>query len=151
MRLKSAGFTFVELLVSVLILVVVTLAVLNVLSSSYNLQEVSRNTGNALVQIRSRIEEIRSTNFDLIVSTYNNQASFLAGLNGQMRTQAAVVANSNNNLINIRVIAGWAQSRNRLIGEGSINNTTGNFTLSDIDTDGIIESSVEVVTSINRI
>ncbi len=147
-RFKS-GFTLVELLLAVFILVLVIWVELDILPYRFTLGETSRNRARALSQVRSVVEDIRNTTFDNVVATYNNRTVDLIGMNGLIRSEAALVPGSNGNLINVRVIAGWVQSRGRVIGEGVIGGAA-RFVFADLNLNTIIESPIEIVTAINR-
>jgi len=143
----------VEILLCMALLLVLFLGSMNVYVYCFELQETARNTSNALNDVRSKLEDIRNSDFDAIVATYNAQVVDLSKVNGivigKMKTEAAYVTGSNNNLIDIRAVACWRQKGGRIIGEGKIDGS-GNFVLSDLNGNGKIDSPVELVTAVSK-
>ena len=152
-RCAVTGFTLVEVLLCMALLLGLFLGGMNVYVYCFELQETSRNTNNALNDVRSKLEDIRNADFGSIVGTYNGKIYDLSKVNGivigKMKTEAAYVTGSNNNLIDIRVVACWRQKGGRIIGEGKIDGL-GNFFLSDLNGNGKIDSPVELVTAVSK-
>jgi prepilin-type N-terminal cleavage/methylation domain-containing protein len=154
---KNRGFTLVEILFSMAILVTLLVGVMSLLVYCMNLQDTSRNTALVINQMREKLEEIKALDFDTVISTYQNKPLTVAlnGINGQVRIEIIkdqfnniYVAGSNNSLINMRVIAGWVQRAGRTIGEGTV--VGSNFILSDTNSNGVIDSPLELITAVCR-
>lgn len=147
-RNSVTGFTLVEVLVCMALLLGLFFGGMSIYVYCFELQETARNTNGALNDVRAKLEEIRNSNFDSIVTTYNAKVFNLSAINGKIRTEALFVTGSNNNLIDIRVVACWRQKGGRIIGEGKIDGA--GVVFSDLNGNGKIESLVELVTAISK-
>lgn len=67
----GGGFTFVELLLAVSILAVIVVGIQEMFIMASVLGDVSSNTSIAIIEARNKIEEIRNTPFDDIVTNYS--------------------------------------------------------------------------------
>jgi len=134
MKKGFTGFTIFEVLVAIAILAGALVGALSLNIYCINLQDNAHSTTLALNQVRAKMEEIRGASFASIISTYNNQNLALAGLNGRMYITASYGLNqdgsANTDLINVRVIAGWAQRTGQIVGEG-MRNPGGEFIFND--------------------
>ena len=155
--MKNRGFTILEVMLCVGILAGLMVGLIGVYVYCFNLQETSANMSNAIFQVQAKLEEIREAaadNFNNVRSAYDNKETSLTGLNGKMRTeipQCVYPAGANPsdcNLYDVRIIAGWSQRAGRIIGEGYL--FKGAFNFRDLDRDGIIESPVEIKSSLAR-
>ena len=70
--LKKKGFTLIELMLAVMILVVVLVALLGGYLLAFNLNETAKNLTVANYSVEQKLEEIRRYNFNLIFNDYNN-------------------------------------------------------------------------------
>jgi len=151
---QNKGFTLIEVMLCAAILVGLFVGLISIYIYSFDLQETARNTSLALNEGRAKLEEIKTvslSNFSGIVSIYDGKTYNLTSIPiGQMRTEATLVNGSNGNLIDLRIVACWRQKGGRIIGEATINNATGAFTLTDLDSDGKIDSPVELLTAISN-
>ncbi len=143
------GFTLVEVLLCMSLLLGLFLGGMSIYVYCFELQETTRNTNSVLNDVRAKLEEIRNSSFSSIVTTYSSKVFNLSAINGKMRTEAAYVTGSSNNLIDIRVVACWRQKGGRIIGEGKVDGL-GNLVFSDLNSNGKIESPVELVTAISK-
>lgn len=143
---KNRGFTLVEVMLCMTVLVGVLAGLLSLYIYSFDLQETSANISKALFQVRAKLEEIRGSTFANIITNYNNKTFNLTDLNGIMLTQATYAAGTSD-LIDIRIIACWSQKGGRIIGEDK--DLDGQLDIGeDADGDGILDSPVELITSI---
>lgn len=152
---KGQGLTLIEILFSIMILTSLLIGILSLLIYCINLQDNSQNTTRVANQMREKLEEIKAMDFAVLASTYaTTQTVNLNGVNGSMRIEILrdggnlYVTGSNNNLMNIRIVAGWIQKGGRIIGEGI--NSGGNFTFSDLNSNAVIESPLEFVTAVAK-
>ncbi len=143
------GFTLIEVLLCMSLLLVLFLSGMSIYVYCFDLQETSRNTGTVLNEVRAKLEEIRGSVFDSIVTTYNLKVFNISGINGKIRTEATYVVGSNNQLIDIRAVACWRQKGGRIIGEGKIDGI-GTLVFSDLNGNGKIESPIELVTAVSK-
>ena len=155
---KNKGFTLIEVMICAAILVGLLVGLISIYVYCFDLQETARNTSLALNETRARLEEIKNSNFAAIETNYNvpraplgatsvtiiNLTSIPTG--GIIRIEAGFVTGSSNNLIDLRIVACWRQKGGRIVGEAVFNGT--NLVPTDLDGDTIIESPVELVTSI---
>ena len=146
-RNNKRSFTLIEVMACTAILVGALVSLMSLYVYCFELQETSINMPNALFQIRAKLEEIRSSSFSTIVANYNQKTYSLNVLNGKMYVEASYVNGTGNNLIDIRIIAGWVQKGGRIIGEGRLD-TSGNFVFYDLNSNGKYESPLELLTSI---
>lgn len=150
--MKNKGFTLLEIMFAMAILVGLLVGLLSVFVYCFDLQETSRNTTIALNEARAKLEEIRDSGFDGIQPTYYNSGngqifSLLPALNGILKvtltgTDIGYVLGSNRNLIDVRIVSCWRQKGGRIIGNATFD-ASGNMT-------NCTGSPVELVTSISK-
>ncbi len=70
-----AGFTLVELLFTILILVISGLGILGAYTSSFKLVRVAQQTNIAMNDVRDIIERIKSTSFTQLTTNFPNGAA----------------------------------------------------------------------------
>lgn len=138
---KNNGFTLVEVMICAGILVGLFVGLISIYLYCFDLQETARNTSLALNAARARIEQIKTADFDDI-EDFNGQIVQLAEPVGVLRIGAEDVTGSNNNLIDIRVVACWRQKGGRIVGTAALDGN-GNFT-------DCTDSPVELNTAISR-
>jgi prepilin-type N-terminal cleavage/methylation domain-containing protein len=148
------GFTLIELMISLFIMLIVFVGLLSIVNYSLELQESSKNITIAINAVRQRIEEIRYTPFNNIISLYNNTPSNIFNiteLNGRGRTtiiRATYVNGTDNpNLLNVRAVICWRQKNGRIIGE-DINLNGRLDTGEDLNSNGLIDSPCILTTAI---
>lgn len=147
---KNKGFTLIEVMICAAILVGLLVGLISIYVYCFDLQETARNTSLALNAARARLEEIKNSAFKTIQPAYYNNGngqmiSLLPAFNGALRvtlpgTDRGYVWGSNQNLIDLRVVACWRQKGGRIVGTATLDGT-GNFT-------NCTDSPVELVTSI---
>lgn len=142
------GFTLVELMVSTLIVSIAFMGILLTIVRCMDLNEMSTNTTNALVEAKSKMEEIKNTVFTDLVATYDN-VSFNPAQNfpGNSGKGISYVDNSVVDLFVVTVSFSWVQKNGRVIGEDLNLNGVLNAG-EDVNGDGILNSKVELVTYI---
>lgn len=134
------GFTIIEIMLSVVVLVSLLVGLMGIYIYCFELQETANNTTIALNQARAKLEEIRNSGFDSIITNYNNKTWPLSALDGRMRTEATSVVTGS--LIDIRVVVCWRQKGGRIIGSATFD-ANRNFT-------NCTNSPVELVTSLSK-
>ena len=149
--MKDTGFTLLEVMFAVLVMVALLVGVLSLYTSCLNLQDTAKNASRASFQLSSKMEEIKGTSFSGI-SAYNSNRTELVGLDGQMLVEVnPPTGYTGGDLLEVRVIAGWTQKGGSRIGEYGLNPDTGDVELYDVDGNGTIESSYELTTAIANI
>lgn len=148
----NKGFSLLEVMFSALVMVALLVGVLSLYTSCLNLQETAKNSSRASFQLSSKMEEIIGTTFGNITA-YNNTRANLDGLNGEMlvevNTREGYAAED---LLGVRIIAGWTQRGGSVIGEYGPNPDNSNqVELYDVDNDTVIESPYELTTTIANI
>jgi prepilin-type N-terminal cleavage/methylation domain-containing protein len=144
----NKGFTMMELLMAILVLVIALVGLLYAYVGCFNLNETARNLTVATNAAQQRMEEIRNTSFDSIVGAYNNQTFTISNW---LSTQdyigksfvTTVVANQ---LLKATVVICWRQGGGRIIGQAQ--DSGGNLVLID-DTENA-QSPCVLVTYIAR-
>lgn len=152
MRIKfRMGFTLIELMIAVGVLVIAFLGLLGVFTACLELNETSKNLTIALHGAQRKMEEIRDHNFGQIYSNYTGSgANFeLAGLPDADSEGSIVVDNSDPELLQVTVTVCWKQKRGRIFGEDR--NLNGSLEIEeDSDTDGRMDSPVQITTLITQ-
>lgn len=139
------GFTLIEITIAAGILAFALCAIFAAYISFYVLSTTSRNINIATNGAIGIAEEIRSTPFSQIMSTYNG-LNFV--LNDIPQSRGVVyVDNTDADLLQVTISVCWRQQDNRLIGEDL--NLNGVLDPGeDANLNGIIDSPVELVTRI---
>ncbi len=153
MRVKSRrctnvrGFTLVELLVASSILTVVIIGLLISYLRCLELAELSRNVSIATDISRSRMEEIKNTEFAQIEATYSGVTFTSASLTGMGVSYVTAV---NADLLQVTVSFCWQQKNGLIVGEdknlnGAIDGGE------DVNNNGMLDSVVQLVNYIYNI
>jgi prepilin-type N-terminal cleavage/methylation domain-containing protein len=144
LRTKS-GFTLIEVVLAVGILVFVLCGILATYMSCLELMATSKNMTLATNAAQRKIEEIRDYNFYNIYSDYNNQTFSVDEMPAGDSSGVIYVNNSDPELLQITVSVCWRQRAGRIIGEdldldGSLDSGE------DSNGNNIIDSPVELIT-----
>ncbi len=138
---NKSGFTLVELMVSVGILTMVFAGALLTYLKGMELSEMSRNATIAISEAKGRMEQIKSTQFDQLVNSFDN-VSF-----APQATITGGIGTSNVTLINggaeaqVRVAFCWREKNGRVVGEDA--NLNGLLDgAEDINNNGFMDSPV---------
>jgi type II secretory pathway pseudopilin PulG len=145
-RLKNnRGLTLPELLISAFILAITFVGMLYSFTRAMALSEMARNSTTAVQAVKSRVEQVKNTNFNQVVANYNNTTFTTNGLTGTGVTYATLI---NANLIEVRAAFCWREKGGRIIGEDI--NLNGALDAGEVDANnnGFVDSIVGVVTSI---
>ena len=139
---RNKGFTVVEVLIAVLILLPVFVSVMYVFIRSMELSDMARHSSEAVREVRSRITDIENTPFAQVDVNYNNSTFTIAGIDG---IGVTYVDDSVPNILEITNSFCWQESNGRLIGEDT--NLNGVLDAGEDDNgNGIIDSPVMIVT-----
>ncbi|HOW35916.1 MAG TPA: type II secretion system protein [Candidatus Omnitrophota bacterium] len=138
------GFTLVESMVAVSILIFVLVSILFSYVACLSLSEISKNASIAMRAAKTRFEQIRNTPFDQIKATYNNVTFTTPGLHG---IGVSYVDDSNQDLLRVTVTFCWQQPNGLLIGEDV--NLNGQLDIGeDKNGNGIVDSPAELASYI---
>ena len=157
---KKNGFTLLEVLFGITILSGVLVSLIGLYVYCFDLQETSSNSSFVMFKIREVTERIRGTDFTTLIGRCGNSEEFTfaslgLNLNGRIRVEYTCVPGSGNNLIDIRIIAGWVQRGGRIIGEGRLD-ADGSYIFDASvpaptgDGDAVIDSPFEFTTAVSR-
>ncbi len=141
---KTKGFSLAELIIAAGIMGVVIVGILVSYMRCMELNEASRNKSLATKAARDRMEIIRTTTFDNLVSTYNNVAFDVTGFTGKGISYVTVLDTQN---IQIVVSISWKQKNGRVYGEDKNLNGVLNAG-EDKNADGKLNSPVDISTRI---
>ena len=144
---QDSGFTLAELMVGAVILLVTFVGIMLTYVKCMELNEMSRNSSTAVKGVKSRAEQIKNTDFDQILPTYNNTTFTIAGLTGM---GVSYVDNSNPNLSKITVLYCWHERNGRILGEDTNLNGALNGG-EDKNANGSLDSPVQLVTYIYKV
>ena len=136
-----------ELLVSSLILLVVIVSLLISYIRCLELAELSKNILSATNASRSRMEQIKNTEFDQIAANHNNVTFTSPNFNGM---GVSYVTTVNPDFLQVTVTFCWRQTSGRVIGEDKNLNGLVNAG-EDMNGNGILDSTVQLVNYIYRI
>ena len=114
---SKAGFSLVEVMVSVGILVVVIIGLLRLFVYCSVLAEYSGNVTTAVTEIQTKSEEIRNHNFDDIATDYASGGTpgntfNLTNVNGTGTITISTVGGSSE-LLQITIVANWQNKDGR--------------------------------------
>ena len=107
---NSSAMTLPELMIAAVILILTMSGILISYIRCIELDEISKNMTIANVSAKSKMEEIKNTDFVQIKNTYNNVNFAITGLNGQ---GVSTVNDANPELLLITVSVSWQQSNGR--------------------------------------
>ncbi len=138
------GLTLVELLVATMVFSLAFLGLLLTFVKSMELHETSRNSTYALNAVKSRVEQIKNTDFHQIYNNYHRISFTDAAVSG---VGISYVDNSDPDLLKIWVSFSWRQKNSRVVGEDQ--DLDGILDAGeDLDSNGMLSSPVQVSTYI---
>jgi len=118
-RESTAGFTLIEVLVTMGVLILVVVTLLQLFIHCQSLAEIAKLTTFAVAETQGKLAEIRHHNFDTLVTDYGSGGTpgnifNLTQLNGVGRIY---IDNTNPQLKRIEIVLSWRTKNNRIIGE----------------------------------
>lgn len=111
------GFTLLELMISVSVLIVALAGLLGVFAHLVSLNENSSKLTLAVAACQAKLEEIRNSTFSNIYTTYNGASFNPQGFASSEAKGAISVNNSNPNLLQVYISVSWRTRSNRVVGE----------------------------------
>jgi Tfp pilus assembly protein PilV len=141
---NKKGFTVVEIMIAILVLLPVLIAIVLTLVRSMELAELNRNSAIALWDVKSKLAEIENTPFSQIAANFDNVTFISPDLTG---VGVTYVNNINSSMLEVTATFSWTQKGGRIVGEdrnlnGQINGGE------DINSNGILDSPVTLTTYI---
>ena len=125
---SHAGFTLVELLMAVITLAAVLAGLIQVFIRCSTLAELSHHKTLVMSEAQSKMEEIRSHDFDVIAADYVYGGALNPFDLNQLTGKGVIYINdSTADLLRIEIVISWRDKYNRMIGE-------------DLDLDGILDA-----------
>ena len=114
---NKKGFTLLELMIAVSVLIVALVGLLGVFAHMISLNENSSKLTLAVAGCQAKLEEMRNANFSSLYATYNAANFNPAGFSSGEAKGAISINNSNPNLLQVFVSVSWRTRSNRVIGE----------------------------------
>jgi Tfp pilus assembly protein PilV len=140
------GFTFLELMIVCAILIVALTGLLATYVTCLELTETTKNSNFALHAAQKTLEELRSTAFTSIASTYNGYVFQVPFMATNASIGRVVVDSSNATLLQVDVGVCWRQKGNRII--GACHDVLGVLTANNAT--GPLDSPVRLVTLVGQ-
>ena len=133
LEILQQGFSLVELLVVVGILVTVIVILLRVFIYNSVLAELSGNIAYAMSEAQAKLEEIRNSDYSLITTNYASGGTPGNTFNLSQGQGKGVIYidSSNTSLLEISVVVCWKNKDGRVIGE-------------DTDLDGVLDAGEDL-------
>ncbi|MDP2921412.1 MAG: type II secretion system protein [Candidatus Omnitrophota bacterium] len=113
---KKAGFTLLELMIGVCVLIVALVGLLSVFAHMISLNENSSKLTLGVAACQAKLEEMRNSTFSILYTTYNNTSFNPSGFATGEAKGAISINNSNPNLLQVSVNVSWRTRSNRVIG-----------------------------------
>ena len=113
----KSGFTLLELMIAVGVLVVALVGLLGVFAHLMLLNENSSKLTLAVTACQAKLEEMRNSSFSTLYLNYNGTNFNPAGFSSGEAKGAISINNSNPNLLQVFVSVSWRTRANRVIGE----------------------------------
>ena len=151
-RSSRKGFTLVELLVAVAIVAFAVCGILSLYVACFGLTKTSRNMSIATNAAQALMEQIRSSDFNSIVDTYDGMTftvNSIPNSKGVVYVNDTIdaVLGTNPDLLKVTISVCWKQG-SVVIGEDKNLNGVLNAGEDTAPFNGIIDSPVEIVTQI---
>ena len=152
---RQAGFSYIELLFSSFLLIIILIGLLYTYIACFELNEFSRNLTLANNALQAKLETIREMDFDDIVDEPFDLDDWFPV--GEAKGLVDVYNSAYSDLKYIRLVACWRQKSGRVVGEDS--NLDGtcqpeeNLNPMNYDPDGnpVLDSPAEIITLISWI
>lgn len=126
MKKNCSGLTIIELLIATTVFLTATVGLVYSYLKCMELADLGRNSSLAIQAIKSKIEDIKNTDFAAVTPTFDNTTFTAPGItNG--RGVVYINATSSIHLLQIKVVFCWRQQNGRIIGE-------------DRDLDGVLDA-----------
>ncbi|MFC1709898.1 hypothetical protein ACFL2J_07585 [Candidatus Omnitrophota bacterium] len=146
---SEKAFSFVELMFSLTVLLIIVVGLMYTYVVCFKLNNASRNLTLVNNALQAQLESIIATPFDDL-SALNGTTFTLNGFSAEVAVGNIDIYDSVYvDLKYVRLVACWEDSENRIIGE-DINLDGVLLAAEDIDSDGVVDSPVELVTLISR-
>ena len=139
------SFTLVELLLAVIILGFTLTGLLKVFIQCSVLSELARNKTVVMSEIQGKMEEIRNSDYSLIVTDYDEVPFYSSQLNA---TCVSLVDDTNAELLEIKIVASWKNKYGRVIGEDQNLDGDDESGAEDVDGDGEVSSIATLISKI---
>src|SRR3989338_319004 len=143
------GFTLVELLISSAILMIAIVGILVSYLRCLELAEIAKNKTTAMNAVKSRMEQIKNTDFANVMANYNSVTFTTPGLNG-MGGSYVTTTIINPDVLEVTISFSLKQTNTHLIGEDTNLNGVVNGG-EDKNGNGILDSPVQLVSSIYNV
>lgn len=116
---NKSGFTLLELMIGISVLIVALVGLLGVFAHMISLNENSGKLTLAVAACQAKLEEMRNSSFSTLYSNYNgtNGAFNPAGFPSGEAKGAISIDESNRDLLQVFVSVSWMTRSNRVIGE----------------------------------
>lgn len=119
---NKSGFTLLELMLGVSVLIVALVGLLGVFTHLISLNENSGKLTLAVAACQAKMEEMRNSNFAALYTTYNGVSFNPDGFSSGEAKGAIYINNSNPSLLQVFVSVSWMTRSNRVTGEdGNLN------------------------------
>jgi len=143
------GFTLLELMIAVGVLIVALVGILGVFAHLISLNENSSKLTLAVAACQNKLEEMRNSSFTALYATYNGTSFNPSGFSSGEAKGAISINNSNPNLLQVYVSVSWRTRSNRVIGEDR--NLNGALNAGeDSNANGRLNSPAEIATLIGQ-
>lgn len=126
-RNPSRGFSLIELMITVVILVIVLIGLLQLFIYCLSLAQMAGNLTIAITEAQGKLEEIRNHSFDSIAADYAQDGSLgnIFNLNRLNGIGVIYIDDTNSELLEIEIVVSWRSTGNRIIGEDNGSGTGG--------------------------
>lgn len=142
---NNKGLTLMEIMVSLAILVPLFAGVMVGYVKCLEFNSISKNTSTAILAVQNKITEIENTQFDQVVSTYNNATFTATGLDG---IGVTYVDSSVANILSVKTVFCWRERNGRIMGEDANQNGQWDSGEDTIDNNSELDSVVQLTTII---
>lgn len=142
---NNSGFTLLELMIAVSVLIIALSGLLAVFTGIMSLNENARRITLAVTAAQDKLEEIRNSSFSTLYTTYNGTRFDPNGFPAAEAEGNVFIDNANPDLLKVYVNVSWRERSNRVIGEDkNLNGVTDAG--EDLNINGRLDSPVELVT-----